>query len=101
LVVGGGDQALEVLRRDCDFDVLLCDLMMPSMDGLTFYREVAQSWPSLAERFIFVTGGAFTSRMSDFVAKIGNRVLEKPVPSKRLKRVIDGMCKSRHKQGRN
>ncbi|MCG8417312.1 MAG: ATP-binding protein [Proteobacteria bacterium] len=92
VLASGGEEGLAILRRDREFDVVLCDLMMPGVDGLMFYREVAQRWPDIADSIIFITGGAFTARMSDFVANIGNRVLEKPISRKRLRRVVDSQC---------
>ena len=87
---GGGQEALDILRKDQNFDIILCDLMMPQVDGLMVYREVSERWQPLAERIVFITGGVFTARMNDFVANIGNRVLEKPISLKRLRRVVGG-----------
>ena len=42
------------------FDVILCDVMMSNMDGVTFYERLSEKFPELARRFIFLTGGALT-----------------------------------------
>lgn len=60
------------------FDVILCDLMMPAMTGMELHASVAKKVPEQAERFVFVTGGAFTPAATDFVGRVSNTVLEKP-----------------------
>src|SRR5882672_11486609 len=39
-----------------DFDVIMCDLMMPTMPGDMFFTAVQRTKPHLCERFIFITG---------------------------------------------
>jgi PAS domain S-box-containing protein len=60
------------------FDAILCDIMMPEMTGMELHATVAKKVPEQAERFVFVTGGAFTPAATDFVGRISNTVLEKP-----------------------
>ncbi len=87
-VADGGRCALEVIERDRDFDVLLCDLMMTDVDGVDLYERVRAAAPGLERRIIFMTGGAFTSRASDFLASIPNVCLEKPFPIDELLRAV-------------
>ena len=42
------------------FDVVFCDLMMPSGSGIELYEKVAASDPQVAARIVFMTGGVFT-----------------------------------------
>jgi two-component system, cell cycle sensor histidine kinase and response regulator CckA len=83
-VADGGRRALERIERDRAFDVLLCDLMMVDVDGVEVYERVRASVPGLEQRIIFMTGGAFTSRASEFLASIPNVCLEKPFPVEEL-----------------
>ena len=55
-----GREALEILRSDQEFDVVLCDLMMPDVSGMDVHERIARDRPDVARRFVFVTGGAFT-----------------------------------------
>jgi PAS domain S-box-containing protein len=75
--VDSGPAALSALEHDA-FDVVLCDVMMPTMTGVDVYRHVAATWPGLEQRFIFITGGAFTVELENFLARSGNPVLSKP-----------------------
>jgi signal transduction histidine kinase len=55
-------RALDVLLAGEDFDVVLCDLMMPELSGMELHEKVAAARPELARRFVFVSGGAYTER---------------------------------------
>jgi signal transduction histidine kinase len=56
----GARAAMRHFEEDRAYEVVLCDLQMPEMSGAELYAAVKERWPSLAERFIFITGGAFS-----------------------------------------
>ncbi len=60
------------------FDLILCDLMMPDVNGEDVFETVTRAEPDLAKRFVFMTGGAFTPRAQRFLAEQSAVVLEKP-----------------------
>jgi CheY-like chemotaxis protein len=72
------------------FDVILCDLVMPGMTGMELYATVAKKVPEQAERFVFVTGGAFTPAATDFIGRVSNTVLEKPYDLHALNAALAG-----------
>ena len=75
----GGREALAVLAGDTAFDVVLCDLMMPEIDGVEVHTWLAANAPTLAARTVFCTGGAFTTRAERYLARADIPVLEKPL----------------------
>ncbi|HEY2733728.1 MAG TPA: response regulator, partial [Polyangiales bacterium] len=68
--VVGARKALAWLERDAAFDVILCDLMMPDMSGPELYQELERSAPHLLERFVFLSGGAFTDTARRFLVRV-------------------------------
>lgn len=64
-----------------EFDLVLCDVMMPGLDGAGLHRSVP---PHVAERFAFITGGAFTEEAQTFLDGVKNPVLTKPIERDRL-----------------
>lgn len=94
VVVNGGRAALEALHRDRTFDVILCDLMMPDMTGMDLYESIARDEPALAERFVFMTGGAFTSRAQQFLDDVPNARIEKPFHASSLQALVRGVAPS-------
>jgi PAS domain S-box-containing protein len=71
-------QALEWIGAGERFDLILCDMMMPLMTGMEFHTRLSALVPEQAERVVFMTGGAFTSRAREFLARLPNLRLEKP-----------------------
>jgi DNA-binding NtrC family response regulator len=63
----GGRDALLLLEKDRDFDLVLCDLQMPEMSGMELFASVKARYPELGDRFVFVTGGAFSAEAKRFL----------------------------------
>jgi CheY-like chemotaxis protein len=80
--------ALQMLASEQNFDVVLCDLMMPQMTGMEFHAELARAAPRMAERIVFLTAGAFTSTAKQFLDRVPNRRLEKPFDARALRATI-------------
>jgi len=81
-------QAMALLRDGPDFDLILCDVLMPEVSGVDLYREVEAAWPELAPRFLFITGGAFTPAATAFLARVPNPQLTKPFSPRELDEAI-------------
>jgi PAS domain S-box-containing protein len=84
-VADGFRAAVEHLfvRRE-SFDVVVCDLMMPDGTGMDLHERIAAERPDLSDRFVFVTGGAFTERAENFLQATASPTLHKPVRSQTL-----------------
>ena len=70
------------------FDLILCDLMMPDMTGMDLHRELSRISPVLADRMIFMTGGAFTAEARRFLSETPKEHLEKPFDSANLRAIV-------------
>jgi two-component system, cell cycle sensor histidine kinase and response regulator CckA len=88
ITVASAEEAKAVLETDQDYDVILCDLVMPGMTGMDLHRWLIAVHPKLAQRLVFVTGGAFTPGSSEYLAHVSNRRLEKPFQLHELTRLI-------------
>jgi PAS domain S-box-containing protein len=86
--VGDGRRALERLRAGERYDVILCDLMMPEMTGMDLFGEMGKLVPDQAERVVFVTGGAFTPRAREFLERVPNARVEKPIDFQNLRLLL-------------
>jgi DNA-binding NtrC family response regulator len=75
-VQNGVEGVHEVLASD--FEVILCDMMMPTLPGDMFYRAVERMRPHLCERFIFMTGHRGSPKVTEFVRAVNGTMLAKP-----------------------
>jgi signal transduction histidine kinase len=66
------------------FDVIVSDLMMPEMTGMELYEHLEKAAPEQARRMVFLTGGAFTATAREFLAKVNNPTVEKPLRRQEL-----------------
>lgn len=72
-----GEEALAWVKVHA-FDLVICDLKMPRLDGKSFYRVLAETSPSLGRRVIFVTGDVAGTEAEKFLQESGCRWLAKP-----------------------
>jgi signal transduction histidine kinase/CheY-like chemotaxis protein len=61
------------------FDLVLSDVAMSGMTGIELYGRLAKTAPELAERMLFMTGGALTQSAAVFLDDRADHVLEKPL----------------------
>ena len=61
-----------------EYDAVICDLKMPRLRGDEFYLKAKEMRPSLADRFIFITGFATDARIALFLTKHDVKYLVKP-----------------------
>jgi signal transduction histidine kinase/ActR/RegA family two-component response regulator len=76
------------LLESRDFDVILCDLLMPEVTGMEFFDRVRARWPERARRFVFLTGGTNTPEAREFLVGVDNPRAFKPVHPDDLVRLI-------------
>jgi signal transduction histidine kinase/BarA-like signal transduction histidine kinase len=72
-----GEEALAKVHTQA-YDLVVCDLKMPRLDGKAFYRELEGAAPALATRVIFVTGDVAGTDAEQFLKESGCRWLAKP-----------------------
>ena len=98
-VPNGAEGLKKVMARD--FDVIVCDMMMPGFPGDMFYLAVSRTKPQLLSRFIFMTGYQGDRKINDFIRRIRGVVLWKPFQFRQmLERIDEVLAKSNKGQVR-
>jgi len=86
-----GEDALAKVKAQA-YDLVICDLKMPRVDGMAFYRMLSAAAPGLSKRVIFVTGDVAGTDAETFLQQSGCRWLAKPFRLGDLLRAVrDGL----------
>ena len=88
VTAASGDEAQAILLTDTDFDVVLCDLMMPRVSGVELHGWLVARSPMLADRVVFVTGGVFSPGAAEYLDRVGNLRVDKPFSAEILGRIV-------------
>jgi len=83
-----GAEGMNILTRDEGFDLVLCDVMMPTVSGMDVYEWLKERSPEIARRMVFVTGGVFTAEAVEFRESVPNPWIEKPIDPGRLRDLV-------------
>ena len=99
-----GEEGREILKHDQQFDLILCDMMMPNVSGMELHEWLTAAFPELAEQLMFITGGAFTPKAHDYLSRIGetsrDKTFEKPFDASELRRRVSDMIVSHRSKNR-
>lgn len=76
-----------------DFDVIICDMLMPNMPGDMFYIAVERTKPALTKRFIFITGHESDPKIATFLKQVRGLSLFKPFQMHQLLEAIEVLLK--------
>jgi CheY-like chemotaxis protein len=82
------EQALAWISSGESFDVILCDVMMPVMNGVELRNRIEGLSPDQAARIVFVTGGIVMPEVRALLERVPNAWLEKPIDIEGLRELI-------------
>jgi PAS domain S-box-containing protein len=90
--VDSGQAAIDTLKTDAAFDLLLTDVVMPGIGGAQLAEEIARGWPAV--RVLFMSGYSENAAVIHGRVAPGARVLSKPFRkidlANRVREVLDG-----------
>ena len=88
-VMGAATGKEAMLQVDNDsFDIIFCDLKMPDISGIDLYQYIAKQHPELATRIVFMTGGAFTVDVQQFLHETAHPVIQKPFDLATIRNIV-------------
>jgi two-component system NtrC family sensor kinase len=71
-------EAAQAALQQRDYDVVLCDLRLPGLDGPALYDWMAEHRPHLCARTAFITADTMSAASGRFLARARQPILEKP-----------------------
>ena len=90
-----GVEALEVVLSGQPFDLILTDLKMDQMDGLTLIEKVTKHCPDI--NIVMVTGYATVTTAVDALRKGATHYIAKPVKLDELKQTVEDILSTQKK----
>lgn len=75
------------------YDMIVADINMPVMDGVTFFRETSKSDPDLARRFVFLSGDPSSDHLA-LCEEHGVAYFAKPVSLAALRKTAERILHS-------
>ncbi len=85
--VADGLEVLQSLKRQ-DYDLVLMDVRMPEMDGITATREIRKLWPENGPRIIAVTAYALKGDRERCLEAGMDDYISKPIQKKELEAIL-------------
>jgi Signal transduction histidine kinase len=93
-VVTSGEAALDALGREL-FDLVLCDVKMPGLNGFELVSAMRERDPDLADRVIFITGDTLSPSTRSQIEQSGNLFLPKPFSIEQLEQMLHRLVRRR------
>ena len=88
VLADGGMAALEYIRSGSRFELILCDIMMPGMNGTEVHSVLSAMAPDQVGALVFMTGGAFTPEAQAFLQNVKNDRLHKPLERQQIRALV-------------
>ena len=85
----GGTEALKLLKRPNEIDLIILDVMMPGLRGTQVLKEIKARYPE--QKVIILTGFSSKDVAIDALKGRADEYLEKPLDIFRLKAAIAGL----------
>lgn len=88
-VAANGIEALDILEKDRNFELLLTDIVMPGMDGIELSQMATNACPHI--KVMFITGFAAVAmgQKQSNVSSANTKILSKPFHLKELVNQVD------------
>jgi two-component system NtrC family sensor kinase len=80
-------EALDRLKKN-PYDLVICDLRMPHLDGADLYREMVSDRSPFPNKLLIVTGDTMSPRTLEFLNASGLPYLAKPFLVEELKEAV-------------
>jgi two-component system, cell cycle sensor histidine kinase and response regulator CckA len=82
-----GKAALELIDKlEGDLDLVISDMVMPGLDGMTLYHHLRESFPKI--KFVIMTGYPIGTNTQNWLEKVGIPCVTKPLRSHHFMRTI-------------
>ena len=89
VALSSAERALAIIDRGMHFDAVVCDVLMPGMNGVAFLSAIERRDPELARRIVFMSGALCAEEVARFLDSVDNPRLAKPWRPEELDMAIE------------
>lgn len=93
-----GREALDRAARE-SYDLVICDMKMPGLDGQHFLRTLQRTGNPLRDRFLFVTGDVIAAQTREFLERNRLPHVAKPFRVEELTEKVREVLRIHARQG--
>lgn len=93
LSAGDGQEALNMLSRPNEIDLVVMDVLMPGLNGIEVLKRIRKNWPELG--IIILTGYSSKDVAIEALKAHADDYIEKPVDIEKAKEIIDKVLDAR------
>jgi signal transduction histidine kinase/ActR/RegA family two-component response regulator len=81
----------EILLLDPSYspDLVVCDVYLPGANGNVLHERLRRARPAIADRFVFITGGALGQAEADYIKTSRRPTLQKPLDLQSLLALLE------------
>jgi CheY-like chemotaxis protein len=72
-----GREGLQILQRGSPVDAVVCDVLMPELNGVALYDAIVEQEPRLRQRVVFLTGLASEPAVHELIETRGVPMVSK------------------------
>lgn len=83
-LVASGQEALQVLERHTDYDLIISDLFLDDMSGFELYEQLRLQHLRLSSKMLFLTGAVLSPELHQFLRQHQLQCLYKPFYAQEL-----------------
>ncbi len=90
VIIDHASNGMEALEKTSsrDYSAIICDVDMPVMGGISFYKKLKLDLPFAAKRVVFFSGN-FDDQTISFLDNEGRSYLSKPFVKKELLHILN------------
>ena len=99
-IANGGQEAIDIINKNNGaFDLIICDISMPDINGPSLYLYIVKNYPKLEKRLIFMTGGPLSVYLDEFFISNKSICISKPFEYDKLRQLIKDLLDTSQTKG--
>ena len=92
---GNGEEAIELIEKNKNFDLIFCDVMMPVLTGPTFLLKLKKYYPQGLPAIVIISGVKDGENFLHTIDIHYDHFISKPIDMLHLNKIVEEVGKAR------